>query len=163
MEGGAVDGAEEGGVPEGPGRAIAVASALAVGAALTAAAGRAAPSPAVVSRAEGRSEQGAPPGRPQSAPPGRSPPRALSPGAAALLRVVRGLRSEDPVERRETAGVVERLVADPDAGARLDLASALAALGGRESVLPLRLLAGDEDPWVRVEARQALLAGGRVR
>ena len=158
MDGGAADGAEEGGVPEGPGRAIAVASALAVGAALTAAAGRVAPSPAVVSRAEDRSLSG---GKP--APSGKPASRVLSPGAAALLRVVRGLRSEDPVERRETAGVVERLVADPDAGARLDLASALAALGGRESVLPLQLLAGDEDPWVRVEARQALLAGGRVR
>jgi HEAT repeat protein len=131
-------------VPEPPTRTIAMASALAVGAAL--AAGILKPSPARAVLSSG----------PAPAPPGIDPAAGVAVEAAALLPVVAGLRSADPAERRETAGVVERLARDPDPRQRLVLAAALRSLGGRESVLPLCLLVGDEDPGVRVVARRAL-------
>ncbi len=142
---------EEAVVPEGPGRGIAVASALAVAAALAAAAARTAPAPAEVTR-----------GDPRESPGDGAPAAALPQGAPVLLQVVAGLRSRDPFERRETAGVVERLATDLDAGGRLALVAALEALGGREARLPLCLLAGDGDERVRVEARRALLALDRA-
>lgn len=137
---------EETVVPEGPGRAVAVASALAVAAALAAAAGRAVPAPVSITREDpgGAAGEG-------------DPPAALPAGTPVLIRVVAGLRSGDPAVRRETAGIVERLAKDLDPGGRLALVAALAALGGREARLPLCLLAGDDDALVRVAARRALL------
>jgi HEAT repeat protein len=81
-----------------------------------------------------------------------------------MAAVVAGLASEDPFERRETAGVVERLAREGDPASRRALAAALAGLGGREARLPLSLLAADGDERVRVIARRALLdAGGGDR
>ncbi len=133
-------------VPEKPTRTIAVASALAVGAALAASVLRPAPARAVPGT-----------GQPPSAP-GGDPAAAVAAEAAALGPVVAGFRSPEQAVRRETAGVVERLARDPDPRRRLALAAALRALGGRESVLPLCLLVGDEDPDVRIVARRALHA-----
>jgi hypothetical protein len=133
-------------VPEGPGSAIAVASALAVGAVLTGAAARPAPR-------EPEVEHGA-----ASEAPAEDPAVSVTTESAALLPVLEGLRSDDPAVRRETAGVVERLARDPDPRCRLALAAALRRLGGREAVLPLCLLVGDEDPDVRIVARRAMLA-----
>jgi len=131
-------------VPEAPTRTIAVASALAVGAALAAGVLRPTPARAVL-------EAGRPPSMP-----GDDPAAAVAAEAAALLPVVAGFRSADAAVRRETAGVVERLARDAEPRRRLVLAAALRSLGGRESVLPLCLLVGDEDPAVRSVARRAL-------
>ncbi len=139
----------EGTVPEGPGRAIAVASALAVGAALAGAAGRQAPAEPEFSHED-------PP-----LPPEGDPAAPVAAEAAVLRAVVEGLRSDEAVVRRETAGVVERVARDPDPRRRLALAAALRSLGGRESVLSLCLLVGDEDPSVRLVSRAALLAEAR--
>jgi HEAT repeat protein len=136
-------------VPEPPTRTIAMASALAVGAALAAGILRPAPVRSVL--ATGSSP----------APPEEDPAEAVSAEARALLAVVLGFRSEDPAVRRETAGVVERLVRDPDPRRRLVLAASLRMLGGREAVLPLCLLVGDENPAVRIVARRALHAEAR--
>jgi HEAT repeat protein len=133
-------------VPVRPTRTIAVASAIAVGAALATSVLRPSPVRAVVGA-----------GPPPSAPEG-DPAEAVAAEAAALGPVVAGFRSPDPAVRRETAGVVERLARDPDPKRRLALAAALRALAGRESVLPLCLLVGDEDPAVRIVARRALHA-----
>ena len=133
-------------VPERPTRTIAVASALAVGAALAAGVLRPSPARAVLAG-----------GQPTSVPEG-DPAAEVSAEASALVPVVAGFRSADAAVRRETAGVVERLSRDPDPRRRLALAAALRALGGRESVLPLCLLVGDEDPGVRIVARRALHA-----
>ena len=136
-------------VPEVPTRTIAVASALAVGAALAAAVLRPTPARPVFSHG------------PAPAAPERDPADAVAKEAGVLLGVVAGLRSDDSAVRRETAGGVERLARDPDPGRRLALAAALRLLGGREAVLPLCLLVGDEDPSVRVVARRALHAEGQ--
>ena len=133
-------------VPQRPTGTIAVASALAVGAALAASVLRPAPRRATLAI-----------GQPPSAP-DADPAAAVAGEAEGLLPVVLGFRSEDAAARRETAGVVERLARDPDPRRRLALAAALRALGGRESVLPLCLLVGDEDPEVRIVARRALHA-----
>jgi len=98
---------------------------------------------------------------------GRLPdvPVALPRGAVAaevlrLAPAVTGLASPLIEERRAAAGVVERVAMGRDPAARLALAEALAGLGGPAARLPLRLLAGDADPAVRIVARRALLDGG---
>ena len=147
---------EEEVVPEGPGRAIAVASALAVGAVIAGAAARAEPmAPEVVSTEAGRSAAEA-----ETVEVG-DPAAPVAQEASILRAVAEGLRSDDPAVRRETAGVLERLARDAEPRRRLALAAALRSLGGRESVLPLCLLVGDPDPSVRVVARGALLAEAR--
>ena len=133
-------------IPRRLDRSIAVAAALAAGAGLAAIVAGTAPHRAAIRR-------GPPP-----VPPEGDPAVTVEREAAALLPVLRGFRSEDPVVRRQTAGVVERLVAESDPRHRLALAAALRALGGREAVLPLCLLVGDEDPDVRIVARRALAA-----
>jgi hypothetical protein len=139
-------------VPPPPTRAVAVASAMAVGAALATAAVRPTPGDAEVGSL------------PPIAFPVGDPAAPVAAEAAALLPVIEGLLSGDAVVRRETAGVVERLAADPDPRVRLALAAALRALGGRAAALPLALLAGDEDVAVRLTARRALLdSEGRER
>jgi hypothetical protein len=65
------------------------------------------------------------------------------------------------VERRETAGVVERLAREGDPASRRALAAALADMGGPAARLPLGLLASDGDRRVRVEARRGLLDAER--
>lgn len=137
-------------VPVPPTRAVAVASAMAVGAALATVAVRPEPEEA---------EFGAL--APIAFPVG-DPAAPVGAEAAALLPVIEGLLSTDPVVRRETAGVVERLALDPEPRRRLALAAALRSLGGRAAALPLALLAGDEDPSVRLVARRALLAAGEA-
>ena len=132
-------------VPEGPGRAIAVASALAMGAVLTGAAARAEPTAPEIGSPEAETVEVSDPAAPVAA------------EASILLAVAEGLRAEDAGVRRDTVGVVERVARDPDPRRRLALAAALRTLGGRESVLPLCLLVGDPDPSVRVVAREALL------
>jgi HEAT repeat protein len=136
-------------VPDSPNRTIAMASAIAVGAALAAGILRPTPSRPILSN-------GPPP-----APPGTDPAEDVAPEAEALVPVVAGFRSDEPSVRRETAGVVERLARDPDPRRRLALAAALRTLGGREAVLPLCLLVGDEDPAVRLVARRALRSEAR--
>ena len=141
-----LDETKEGTVPEGPGRAMAVASALAVGAALAGAAVRQAPAEPEFSHED-------PP-----VPPEADPAACVANATSVLRAVLEGLRSDEIVVRREAAGVVERLARDPDPRRRLVLAAALRDLGGRASVLSLCLLVGDEDPSVRLVARRALLA-----
>jgi HEAT repeat protein len=136
-------------VPERPTRTIAMASAIAVGAALAASILRPTPTRATLSIG------------PAPFPPGSDPAGAVAAEADSLRPVVEGFRSDDPSVRRETAGVVERLARDPDPRRRLALAAALRALGGREAVLPLCLLVGDEDEAVRVVARRALRSEAR--
>ncbi len=144
-------GEEEETVPAGPGRPLAVASALVIGAALAAAAGRPAPLPPEVERGGAAGEE----------PPA---PAGPPPGTKVMAAIVAGLRSPDPVERRETAGVVERLAREGDPASRRALAAALADMGGPEARLPLGLLAADGDRRVRIEARRGLLDGeGRGR
>jgi len=129
-------------IPRAPVPAIAAAAALAAGAAGVAALAPA-PAPPEV-------ERGAPAPAAEEAIPVADPD-----GAGALVPVVAGLSSDDPVVRRESAGVVERLAGVRDPQVRIALAAALRRDGRRPARLALLLLAGDEDPRVRRYARGA--------
>jgi hypothetical protein len=126
-------------VPRPPTRAAAAAAALAAGAAGVAALAPSPRPPEVERGADPVLEAGIPVAEPD--------------GAAPLGPRVAGLSSDDPVVRRESAGVVERLAAVPDAQVRLALAAALRRDGSRPARLALLLLAGDGDARVRRVAR----------
>lgn len=126
-------------IPGPPVRAAAAAAALAAGA-VGAAALAPEPRPPLVLVGPGTGS-------------GEEVPVAEPDGAAALAPVVAGLSSEDPVVRRESAGVVERVARVRDAQVRTALAAALRRDGSRQARLALLLLAGDEDARVRRLAR----------
>ena len=126
-------------IPGPPVRAAAAAAALAAGAAATTALAPEPRPPIVLRGPEADAAEPIPVAEPD--------------GAAALAPVVAGLSSEDPIVRRESAGVIERVARVRDAQVRVALAAALRRDGRRNARLALLLLSADEDPRVRRLAR----------